>query len=556
MKTIRLLGFLLLLLPLHSRTLIGCSDDGDEVVAPTPEPQPQPVVPPKPEEPEMEVTILNLHPEGETDLFYIRSAYTAEKDIIQLYRQNANGIISPKYVYLGENTLEDEELMSKENLVVDQHDSTGPLSGLPTYWCLFGQHGYVVPIINNTIGLTEKDVGSLWTDQLGREYTIGKVTSSRITLLPVIYKNQDGLDMRGWAKPTSAPIEKLTNIMAGSVVISFFATGNSYTQLYPIMRSENRLFVGDGKELTEEGTYHVKNFSASETQIGYDPATITTWFPTPSLDTALPMARFNWTYNFCGGQCCVNTTLEILREVCCTNYNILQQQTFTDTNGYRAMFFIPKALPQEGVALDRPFNSPTKNRLATYIYRTEKYLRDVNNPVERIVAFLHNETTDDYLIGMSAGLSLVKGDTRPEKRCANITYEDDNVDLFLARFTPSNNNKFYVCATNTSRFADHSYVFPVGYSRELDYYVSFFDPAANEGQVYWYKDGNRYIIYAHSQTQHDRLDITVPDFMNGCTLDVVEKTSSTELLSTTVQDAHFSVKYSDDAANYIVLTAE
>ena len=219
-----------------------------------------------------------------------------------MYRQNANGIICPQYVYLGGKTLEDEELMSEENLVVDQHDSTAPLSGLTAYWCLFGQHGYVVPTIYNNVGLTAADVGSLWTDQLGREYTIGKVTSSRVTLLPVIYKTSEGHDMRRWQTPSSAAIEKLTHSVAGTVIASFFTTGYSHTQLYPIMRSENRHFVGDGEELAEEGVYHVKDFSVSETQIGYDPATIASWFPTPSIDTALPMARFDWSYHFCGAQ--------------------------------------------------------------------------------------------------------------------------------------------------------------------------------------------------------------------------------------------------------------
>ena len=556
MKTIRLLGLLLLLLPLHSKTLIGCSDDDDEVVAPTPAPQPD--VSPRPEEPDLKVVILAVHPEGETDLFYVRTSYNAEKDILQLYRQNANGIITPQYVYLGGKTLEDEELMSEENLVVDQHDSTAPLSGLTAYWCLFGQHGYVVPTLYNNVGLTAADEGSLWTDQLGREYTIGKVTSSRVTLLPVIYKTSEGHDMRRWQTPSSAAIEKLTHSVAGTVIASFFTTGYSHTQLYPIMRSENRHFVGDGEELAEEGVYHVKDFSVSETQIGYDPATIASWFPTPSIDTALPMARFDWSYHFCGAQCCVNTTIDILREVRFSNYCATQQQTFTNTGDYKAMFMIPKALPQEGVALDRPFNSPSRSGKDIYFYRTEKYLRDVNEPIDRLVAFLHNDATDDYLIGMSAGLSLITGDTRQEKRCENIPYGDKRTDTTarLGLFSPSNNNKFYISAINASPFADRSYYLPVGYHREIDYYVSFFDPSANEGQVYWYKDGNRYVIYAHCQTQHDKLDITVPDFMNGCTLRVVEKTSSTELLSTTVQDGHFSVKYADAAANYIVLTAE
>ena len=553
MKTIRLLGFLLLLLPLHSKTLLSCTDDSEEIAAPTPV---TPTEPERPEEPDMKVVILHLHPEGETDLFYIRTAYNEEKDIVLLYRQNANGIISPKYVYLGEKTLEDVALMTNDYLIVNQRDSTAPLYGLTAYWCLFGQHGYVVPIINNNVGLTTKDVGSLWTDQLGRQYTIGNVTTSRITLLPVIYKISENHDMRRWQTPYSAAIEKLTHSVAGTVIASFFVTGYSYTQLYPIMRSEDRHFVGDGKELMEEGVYQVKNFCVSEAQIGYDPATVTSWFPSVSLDTAQPMARFTWSYNFCGAQCSVHTTINILREVRFQSYCATQQQTFTNMGNYQAMFMIPKALPQDGVVLDRPFNSPSKSGKDIQFYRTDKYLRDVNNPIDRMVAFLYNDVTDDYLIGMSAGLSLISGDTRPEKRCESILYGDKDRAYRLALFSPSNNNKFYVSAINASPFEDRSYYIPVGYNHEIDYYVSFFDPSTNEGQVFWYKDGDRYIIYAHCQTQHNKLDITVPDCMNGSRLRIVEKTSSAELLSDEIQDGCFTVKYSDDSSNYIVLTAE
>lgn len=35
-----------------------------------------------------------------------------------------------------------------------------------------------------------------------------------------------------------------------------------------------------------------------------------------------------------------------------------QQQTFVDTGNYKAMFMIPKAKPQNGVDLEKPFNSP------------------------------------------------------------------------------------------------------------------------------------------------------------------------------------------------------
>ena len=507
------------------------------------------------QEDEMRVKILTLHPYHGENIFYLRAHYNAAKDILILFYQNVNGVISPRAVYIGSKAMSDAEMMNTENSVVHQGDSTGPLSGSSAYWCLFAQHGYSVPTIANNVGLSSDDVGTLWKDQLNRQYTIGQVTATTITLLPVIYKTVSSHDMRGWQSPSSAAITTLTRVGFSDGVAWIPVKDYGRTQLTPIMRSENRVYMADGQPITTEGYYTVKQFSVGETQIGYDPATITSWFPTPRLDDAMPMARFTWRYDFCGAQCSVHTTIDILREVQFMNYCPSQQQTFTDLGTYKAMFMIPKAAPQDGVDFERPFHSPGINGQTHNFYRTEQYLRNVNDLIDRMLAFLHDDKTDDYLLGMAVGLSLVEGDTRPKMRVRNILYGDENQKLRVCRFSPDNVNKFYLSALNASPFADKDYYWPVGYSSEIDYYVSFFDPAANEGQVYWYKDGHRYVIYAHCQTQHDKLDITVPDFMNGCTLQVVEKTPAAQLLSGTIQDRRFAVKYADAAANYLVLTA-
>ena len=534
----------------QSSTFLSCSDVDEDMSILAPEPS----VLDMSVEPNLKVVLLQLHPSSASNLFYIRTAYNVKKDILILYWQNYNGIISPYLTYLGSRTLSDGALMSERNLIVRQWDSTAPLSGMTTYWSLYGQHGYAVPTIGNNMGMKSADVGSLWCDQLSRQYRIGNVTSTLITLLPVLYVNTAGNVMRMWQSPYSEPITQLKCLEAGRTGTSFDVADYSYTQLYPIMRSQDRVFMGDGEVITEPGTYYFKHFCVGETQIGYDPVTIMSWFP-PSLDTAVPMARFTWNYSFCGSQCSVHTTIELMREACFMNYCATQQQTFTDRGDYRAFFMIPKAMPQDGVILDRPFNSPSRSGKDIYFYRTEKYLRDVNDPIDRLVAFLHNDATDDYLLGMSAGLSLITGDTRPEKRCENILYGEKEGATRLALFSPLNNNKFYISAINASPFADYNYYWPVGYSREIDYYVCYFDPAANEGQVYWYKDDDRYIIYAHCQVKHDKLNISVPLFMDGCTLKVVEKTPSSELLTQTIQEGKFIVRYNDDSANYIVLTA-
>lgn len=506
---------------------------------------------------EVKVVVLNIHAAAMADLFYIRAPLNQNRDIILLYYQNSNGGVSPRNVFVGEKSLTDEELMNAAHLVIDQHDSTGPLSGSQTWWCLFAQHGYAVPVVDNPAGLTTTHVGTLWQDQYGRRFTIGNVTESSIILLPQIYKDEDGHDRRGWNGPFSYPITRLRYAGSSSVrPAEFVPTSYSVTQLCPIMRTEDRRFTLDGQPVTTPGTYLGRNFSVSEQQVGYDPATVARWFPTPALEEAEPMARFTWNYDFCGIQCSVHTTMQLLRPVEFQRYCPTQQQTFVDRGSYKAMFLIPNAAPQEGIEFDKPFPSPSLAGSDINFYRNDQSLKDVDRMIDRLVAYLYDEAADDYLLGLSAGLSLISGDTRPEVRRQNILLGDADAAYRLCALSPSNYNKFYVSAVNASPYVAKGNYFPVPYTTEIDYYVSFFNPAENDGQAYWYRDGDRYVIYSHCQEARPILEVRVPAFMDGCALQVVEQTDGARLLSETVHDGTFLVSYATDEANYIVVTAK
>lgn len=487
--------------------------------------------------------------------FYVRSKYNSEKDIIVDYYTNNNNLISPKCAYVGINSLEDDEIRTIDNRVSYHDDSTGPIRTFVQYWHLFAQHGYPVPTIANNSGMTSADIDAEWKDQLDRHYHIGKVTDSTIWLLPVIYQDADGHYTRDWhSKRTSTAIETLSYVSGGGsghVTEQITVSSYSETQLCPIVKSEDRCFVIDGTEINNPGTYYCNLFSVNESQKGYDPATVTIWFGNNEkvdLTGALPMVEFTWSYNFVGVNCCVNTTMKILREAKGT-FSGTQQQFFFDNGEYKAMFMIPKAAPQNNVELDKPFNSPNTSSRSYSFYRDATYLKDVNDPVDRQIGFLHNPNNGDYLIGMASGLSLVSGDTVKEKRNINRPYGS-----VLLSFSPSNTNKFYVYATDSSVF-ENGY-FPVGYFKEINYYVSYFDPAENIGQVYWYKDGSRYVIYAHCQSQQSAVAVNVSKIMEGLKLSVVEKTPNAELLTDNIQNGKFFVNYNSNEANYITLIAE
>lgn len=505
--------------------------------------------------------VYDTEPGRNENAFYVRAKYNDTKDILLLYYINLNTLLSPKTAYIGANTLSDADLMASANIVSNHSDSTAPLFQSSLYWHLYAQHGYVIPVVPNTVGLTTADIGALWKDQLDRQYNIGNVVGSSIYLLPVITRGTEGNDTRGWKTPNNPVITSLTHVSGGTVTTPITMASQSTTQLRPIMKHENRKFYIDGRELTEPGDYEGNDFTVSESQTGYDPASIQTWFPTPGvigtpdLTGAVEMARFTWSYNFRGAQCCVNTTIDIRRKVECQSYGATQQQTFVDTGNYKAMFMIPKAADaSNGTVLEKPFNSPSLGSTGYSFFRNATYLKDVDKPIDRLIAMLHNPNDNTYLVGMAAGLSLVSGETIPAKRNANIpiaTSTDGHQRL--GSFSPSNNNKFYIAAINTAPFADDGYNLPNTYFKEINYYISYFDPAANPGQCYWYKDGNSYVIYSHCQSVQSRVSLTLPDFMEGLSVEIVEQTDNAVLLTDTVQNGKLFVSYNTDDANYLVL---
>ena len=558
-------GYVDVLLDANNKLIVGVGSDGDVVFGKVPS-QIQKLIDEKEDKHEggddptnklMKVVVNVMEGRTVTNAFYIRTKYNEEKDIIIRHWLNKNGLVSFYRTYIGPNVLDDTNLMLDEFEIVNDADSTSCL-GSRQYRALFAQHGYPVPYIANNVGMTTADVGAEWKDQLDRHFTIGKVSSSYIWLLPVIYKDANNHDIRDWHWLADSPKIKTLIHISGGVYTSDITVGTNYQeQLYPIMEHSNREWYADNYKITKPGTYYCDLFKVSDTQIGYDPATISNWFGgvdgTPVLDNADVLAEFTNSFNYCGAQCCVNATVHLLKENQSISIRTQQQQFFLDTGDYQAMIMMPKVATINGIERDKPYHSPgTYPNI--YIYRSANYLKDVDKLLDRQVGFLYNPTTNDYLVGMAAGLSLVSGDTVEAKRKQNcLIGEDDSNRLGLMSPNEPNRNKAYIAAVNASLFIDNDDYFPAGYFKEFNYYVSYFDPAENVGQVYWYKDGNSYVIYAHCQSAYNGIAINVPAFMEGLKLSIVEKTDDTELLTDTIQNGKFFVNYTTNEANYIVL---
>lgn len=528
----------------------------------------------------MKVVVTRMTGYSWTNAYYIRTKYNDTQDIIIQNQINSNTLLSFYAAYVGPNTLEDSQLRTSTYLVCDCDDSTAPFYSSTLYWHLYAQHGVPIPVINNNVNMTSASVGTVWQDTITsggesfvRQYHIGYVDSTKIYLLPVFYEGTDGRMTRGWKnEANSAAITLLEFVDVGTGtdegITQINVTGYDQVQKRPIIENSNRHFYADNIEITEPGTYYCDELKVSESQVGYDPASITdeNYFSGSSnrvnLEGALPLVEFTWSYLYKGATCAMNTTVKMLREFRCQSYGAIQQQYFHNLNydnkTYTAKFLIPKCKLN---SMNIPFTEPSGPR--TY-FRTQSNLVDVNDPVDRQIGWLENTSgTNDFRVGLAAGLSLVTGDTVKEKRIQNIPEGDrpagaTSASSFwrLGSISPSNTNKFYIAAINTAPYQDNNYNFPVGMFKEINCYVSYFDPSQNFGQVYWYKDGNSYLIYCHAQNAAQNQVINVPEYMEGLNLSVVEKTDNAELLTNTITNGKFYVNYTGtDQVKYIVLKA-
>ena len=561
-------GYVDVLLDANNKLIMGVGGDGDVVFGKVPS-QIQKLINEKEDKHEggddepdknklMKVVISAMTGRGVTNSFYIRTKYNNEKDIIIRHSINGNNLITFYGTYIGSKSLDDWDLMAETFKVVADADSTAPLI-TKSCGALYAQHGYPIPYIDNNVGMTSADVGAEWKDQLERHFTIGKVTSSFIYLLPVYYKDANNHDVRDWIKLSDVPrITSLTHVSGGNYNNDITVGTNYQEQLRPICESKDRIWLADDKKITTPGTYYCNTFSVSESWVGYDVATVDNWFSgpsgTPELTDADEHIKCTYSFNYCGAQCCVNTTFSVVKDMLAYRYGGTQQQFFVDQGDYKAMLMLPKVAAQQGTELDKPFHSPATHPRID-VYRSANYLKDVDKLWDRQIGYLYNPITDDYRIGMAAGLSLVSGDTVEAKRRQNLLIYEGDENYRIGRVAPyePNKNKFYIVAVNSTPFMNNDDCYPDTFFKEINYYVSYFDPAENVGQVYWYKDGNDYVIYAHCQTIHNKVGINVPNFMEGLKLSVVEKTNDTQLLTDTIQNGKFFVNYNSNEANYIVL---
>ncbi|NLI71347.1 MAG: hypothetical protein GX361_01280 [Bacteroidales bacterium] len=491
------------------------------------------------------------------DGFYVRTAYNSKDDIIIKYIYDVNGgQITPTKAYMGVNSLSDEQILSTP-FVHDTYDSTGPV-WMPEYWYLGQQHGYEVCRIIATHDKTQEDVGSIWKDNLGREFTLGKVEGSSLYFLPkIIIGSPEGKDIRTWKVPQDN--DKITSMMHVSGAIHTKTVNQISSKprfnYRPFQKVVNRRYLADGKEITSSNTIIYCNvFIVSETIKVINPTKVTQWFPdVKHVNKGWEMFEIDQAFCFTGLGTAVNTVLNVKYPLNFTHYGANQARTLVPVRGFNSFTIIPKTKPIQFAGAFTDFRkevntSDYKNNSGIQFYRDESSVQDINNLPDRIISYLRN-SKGDYLLGFASGLSLVTGITKKEERVKYIPKGNLYCNQAL-RFSPSQKNKFYVRAIEGDAFPDR--LLPRG-TYEVNYYFSYFDPSAQKNKVYWYKDGDNYLVYIHSFDRQENAEILLPTEMDDFSVEIIEKTTATTLLNNVVKNGMLNVSFTDDAANYLVL---
>ncbi len=134
----------------------------------------------------------------------------------------------------------------------------------------------------------------------------------------------------------------------------------------------------------------------------------------------------------------------------------------------------------------------------------------------------------------------------------NIVFKEyKNGDRDLLSCSPSNRNKAYFKVLADSHFENS--IIPANYKVHLSTYLCYFDPMANKGQVYWYKDGDTFIIYAHYQSIQNKQTINLPKEMEGLRVEIVDKTDGITLLTDVIENSKLYINADANNHNYIVL---
>ncbi len=411
-----------------------------------------------------------------------------------------------------------------------------------------GNHGCsdVIEITAKNHGFTVKDIGSAWTDEVGKTFYVIKLPKPDIIQVLSENEGKDGI----WKFTRSLKGKELKRVSDGKILNVETA---KVTQLWPACRMNRQEYLVNGKDPLAPGKSAVCDYFdiVEEYDIIAPDSLLESIkgnpgkeadFRAKDLDAVLTNRIV---YRFQPMGTCTVEHISTARRGFNLSYSGFIQSAQLETGSLSTHeYYVPKTLPFElkGRKYDFAHFEDFSQKLPGDLLFGPKYKNtsDSKNPPDRFIQFLGEKKNGatERKIGYVIGYSLIQGITRPETRAANC-----EASLFL-----------YVSNKTYPHAVDGGTV-PAGKEFHCLAYRQYFDASAykNATSVYWHKESDSYLLYVdyHKSVENDM--IKLPDYLSGKKISIVEKTPSVKLLTDTIVPSKGLSLSVDGAYGYAVL---
>lgn len=511
----------------------------------------------------MKVTIADTY-------FDVRSKHSETEDILIHFAQMNNTAnknlqsTTLNTVYIGPKGLPDAQLKTSSYLISTPSDSIGAI-GVNSFWYLYAQHGWTIARGSNGGQVDSTDVGSIWKDQSNRQFYLGYVTGSYVYWVPVCTQDEEtGVWTASWNGNNTYP-SSFTYVSGTATHTASFSMSTSRYDVR--VQTQAKEYVADGT-IVENGTYYCNDFTFNEYILGHNPATVdpTQLFIDWDNDDKYNGELINWSrcFDFKCGSFKYMCSMNVVNPFEITNFYAVIPQMPLQNGNYHSYSFIPKVKKiYDGNMICKPFNSDTgvyKSGDTALVTASKNTVFDSTDLPDRVVTYL-KDNSNKYKCVEAAGFVLNEGIAQKSIRNTNLANMSNTANIMTYGTGDFTKNKLYVWLLDDTTYPNAI----VENTVALNYsgFFSFTDQNIQAENVFvnWYKDNDGYVIYVHGQQAYNKVEILLPDFMNGYKLDnIIEKTGNSDVLTDVVVSNRMYVKlpsqtYYDTEnfdANYIV----
>lgn len=468
--------------------------------------------------------ILTVLKQG--SLVYVKSALSPEEDIVIQMRVHPD----EKHMVFGDTfTVPSGTPMDPTSLAESKwlfHSASSDIAP----WCINdtligGNHGAneAVRVMTEGHSLTEKDIGSRWSDGSGTVFHLMKMPDDHSLLF--LSENKEASP--GWKFEASISGDTLKRA-DGSQTLTVREAERA--QLYPANRIQSQQFLADGAPLEDNMPVQCRVFEVIDTYDILNPGSAleaVRSHPGKTLDSlskdieALLTNRI--TYHFQPyGVCVINLegTAHQAFKIGSTAFVQASPLHGDEKGGDSTLsYLIPKTLIFTSNDIDYDFdgiqNMDKSPENALTFSEGQQNISDPNDLPDRAIQFLQQ---DDKKVGFAIGYSLLDGITNKRKRA-------ENVGSPLAIF-PSRH--IYLVAID-----ERAGTIRAGDKLQCVSYRQYFSPDAlpEATTVYGHLENGFYVVYAEFHKNADRLFIPFPKKYAGATFAVVDKSDSVRVLS-------------------------